>query len=113
MVPKRIKKKKKKELPTPAPRMENKVESPRPKRKMGEIKKDAREEIVKLNQEKLKRDITELQDEFNKRGMKNANSGSAGFLKNRMELGAFVEQAKKDGLTNEQALARFKKQYKL
>jgi hypothetical protein len=29
-----------------------------------------------------------------------------------MELDSFIEDAKKDGLTNAQALARFKKQFK-
>lgn len=107
MTPKRIKKKAAGATYT-AP-MKNK---PADKKKPAAIiKKDAREEIVSLNAAKLKKDISELQAEFNKKGMKNANSGSAGMLKNRMELGAFVEQAKKDGLTNEQALARFKKKF--
>lgn len=77
------------------------------------IKKDSREEIVKLNQKKLESDITELQAEFDKRGLKNANSGTAGFLKNRFELDDFVDKAKADGLTNAQALTRFKEKFKL
>lgn len=88
------------------------VEGPRPRRQMTEIKKDARTQIVQLNSKKLKNDITEVYEEMKAKGI-DGNSGTAGFLKNRMELDAFIEQAKKDGLTNEQALARFKKQYKL
>ena len=76
------------------------------------IKKDAREEIVRLNSEKLKRDITSIHNNMKASGI-DGNSGVAGFLKNRMELDNFVEKAKADGLTNAQALARFKKQFKL
>jgi len=75
------------------------------------IKKDAREEIVRLNSAKLKKDVTEVYEEMKARGI-DGNSGVAGFIKNRMELDNFVEKAKADGLTNSQALARFKKQFK-
>jgi DNA-binding transcriptional regulator YhcF (GntR family) len=76
------------------------------------IKKDAREEIVKLNSQKLKSDMTEVYEEMKAKGI-DGNSGAAGFIKNRMELDNFIEKAKADGLTNAQALARFKKQFKL
>lgn len=76
------------------------------------IKKDSREEIVALNSVKLQKDITEMYEGMKKEGIK-GNSGTVGFIKNRAELSAFVEQAKKDGLTNAQALARFKKANKL
>jgi len=76
------------------------------------IKKDAREEIVKLNSAKLKKDMTEMYNEMKKKGI-DGNSGTAGFMKNRAELDAFINKAEKDGLTNAQALARFKKQYKM
>ena len=112
MTPKRIKKKNK-VASTPTSRMEiPKVESPRPRPKMTEIVKDARSEIVKLNSVKLKKDMTEMYNEMKKRGI-DGNSGTAGFMKNRAELDAFINKAEKDGLTNAQALARFKKQYKM
>jgi DNA-binding transcriptional regulator YhcF (GntR family) len=76
------------------------------------IKKDAREEIVSLNSKKLRNDVTEVYNEMKKRGI-DGNSGVAGFIANRMELDSFIENAKEDGLTNAQALTRFKKKFNL
>jgi hypothetical protein len=76
------------------------------------IKKDPREEIVRLNSEKLERDITSIHNDMKASGI-DGNSGVAGFFKNRFELSNFIEKAKADGLTNGQALARFKKQFNL
>ena len=76
------------------------------------IKTDAQTQIVELNQAKLKKDITAMQKEFDAKGIK-GNSGTAGFMVNRFELDNFIKKAKADGLTNAEALARFKKQYNL
>ena len=76
------------------------------------IKKDAREEIGVLNAKKLKSDMTRAYEAMKKAGI-DGNSGDAGFRLNLGELNNFVEKAKKDNLTNAQALARFKKQYNL
>ena len=82
------------------------------KRKFVKAEPDAQTQIVELNQVKLKRDITAMQKEFDAKGIK-GNSGTAGFMVNRFELDNFIKKAKADGLTNAQALARFKKQYNL
>lgn len=108
MTPKRIKKKKAGATYT-AP-MKNTTGAK--KKPAAVIKKDAREEIVALNATKLKSDMTEMYNAMKAKGI-DGNSGTAGFLKNRMELDAFVESAKKEGLTNAQALAKFKSKYKL
>ena len=76
------------------------------------IKTDARTKIVELNQAKLKKDITAAYNAMKEKGIE-GNSGTAGFMVNRFELGKFVEKAKADGLTNAEALARFKKQFNL
>ncbi len=76
------------------------------------IKKDAREEIVSLNSKKLKSDITSVYNDMKAKGI-DGNSGAAGFVLNRFEMSEFIKKAKEDNLTNAQALARFKKQFKM
>ena len=83
------------------------------KRKFVKAEPDAQTQIFELNQKKLERDITEIQREFDKKGLKKGNSGTAGYMLNRMQLSEFIKKAKEDGLTNAQALARFKKEFNL
>lgn len=109
MTPKRIRGKKKSSGASYTPPMKMKKGSKKP---AVVIKKDARTEIVELNSQKLKKDITAAYEAMKEKGIE-GNSGTAGFLVNRFELGKFVEKAKADGLTNAQALARFKKQFKM
>lgn len=120
MTPKRIRRRKAekrnaqlqptKQLKLVTPEVKNSVTK---KRGFVKAEPDARTQIVKLNSEKLMNDISEMYDYAKKKGMKNANSGTMGMMKNRAELKMFVDKAKEDGLTNAQALTRFKKQFKL
>lgn len=83
------------------------------KRKFVKAEPDAQTQIVELNQKKLKQDIAAMQRKFDEAGLKSGNSGTAGYMLNRFEMSEFIKKAKEDGLTNAQALARFKKQYNL
>jgi len=76
------------------------------------IKKDSREEILKLNKVKLKKDMTEMYNKMKEMNY-DGNSGTAGYMKNRVDMKFFIEEAEKKGLSNSQALALFKKKFKL
>ena len=109
MTPKRIRRKKKASGASYTPPMKMKKGSKKP---AVVIKKDAREEIGVLNTKKLKNDMTRAYEQMKKAGI-DGNSGDLGFRLNLAELNNFVNKAKADGLTNAQALARFKKQFKM
>ncbi len=116
MTPKRIRRKKK-GSPT-APTKQLKLVNPEVKnsvtKKRGFVKADpdAQTQLIQLNSKKLRSDITKVYNDMKAQGI-DGNSGTAGFLLNRFEMSEFIKKAKKDNLTNAQALARFKKQFKL
>lgn len=82
------------------------------KRKFVKAEPDAQTQLIELNKAKLNKDITRVYNDMKAKGI-DGNSGAAGFIANRMEFDNFIEKAKADGLTNAQALARFKKKFNL
>lgn len=116
MTPRRIRRKKKGSQPAPTkqlklvnPKVKNSVTK---KRGFVKAEPDAQTQLIELNSKKLKRDITQVYNDMKAKGI-DGNSGTAGFMLNRFEMSEFIKKAKADGLTNAQALARFKKQFKM
>lgn len=116
MTPKRIRRKKKgsptaptKQLKLVNPKVKNSVTK---KRGFVKAEPDAQTQLVQLNSKKLKSDITRVYNDMKAKGI-DGNSGAAGFVLNRMEMSEFIKKAKEDNLTNAQALARFKKEFKM
>jgi len=114
MTPKRIRRRKDKKSGSKATTMTPPMKNPNQGKKKPPvvIKKDSREEILKLNKVKLKKDMTEMYNKMKEMNY-DGNSGTAGYMKNRVDMKFFIEEAEEKGLTNSQALALFKKKFKL